>query len=47
MPIPRPSASSLLGHSTIVITADIYGHLLDESNAAAGKALAQTLFGAR
>jgi len=45
--IPLKHVSDLLGHSTIVITADIYGRLLDESNAAAGKALAQTLFGAR
>lgn len=45
--IPLKHVSDLLGHSTIVITADIYGHLLDESNAAAGEAIAQTLFGVR
>jgi len=30
-----------------LITADIYGHLLDESNREAGEAIGRTLFGAR
>jgi hypothetical protein len=37
----------MLGHNTITITADIYGHLLDESNREAGEAIGRTLFGAR
>jgi integrase len=45
--IPLKHVSDLLGHSTIAITADIYGHLLDESNRAAGEAIGRTLFGAR
>ncbi len=44
--IPLKHVSDLLGHSTITITADIYGHLLDESNRAAGDAIGRTLFGA-
>lgn len=45
--IPLKHVSDVLGHSTIAITADIYGHLLDESNRAAGEAIGRTLFGAR
>lgn len=45
--IPLKHVSELLGHSTITITADIYGHLLEESNRAAGAAIGRTLFGAR
>lgn len=45
--IPLKHVSELLGHSTITITADIYGHLLDESNREAGEAIGRTLFGAR
>lgn len=45
--IPLKHVSDVLGHSTIAITADIYGHLLDESNWAAGEAIGRTLFGAR
>src|SRR5690606_12921553 len=37
--IPLKHVSDVLGHSTIAITADTYGHLLDESNRAAGEAI--------
>jgi integrase len=37
--------SEMLGHSSIVVTADIYGHLLDDARAEAAAAMDRALSG--
>lgn len=44
--VPLKVVSELLGHSSIRITADVYGHLLEPSKAEAAEAMQSTLWGA-
>lgn len=43
--VPLKDVSGLLGHSSISITADTYGHVLDDSRHAAARAMAARLDG--
>ena len=43
--VPLKDVSGLLGHSSISITADTYGHVLDDSRQAAARAMAARLDG--
>ena len=44
--VPLILVSELLGHSSIRITADVYGHLFDEAGAVAAGAMTEVLWGA-
>jgi integrase len=41
--VPLKLISETLGHSSIVVTADVYGHLLDDARAAAAAAMDRAL----
>lgn len=43
--VPMKLVSELLGHSSIRITADVYGHLFDEAGAVAADAMTTALWG--
>ena len=43
--VPLKVISETLGHSSIVVTADIYGHLLDDARAEAAAAMDRALSG--
>jgi integrase len=43
--VPLKVISEMLGHSSIVVTADIYGHLLDDARAEAAAAMDRALSG--
>lgn len=45
MGVPLKVISEVMGHSSIRITADVYGHLLDESRAEAATAMDRALWG--
>lgn len=45
MKVPLEVVSELLGHSSIRVTKDIYGHLLAESKAQAATAMDRILSG--
>ncbi len=42
--VPLKTISEVLGHSSIRITADVYGHLLDEAGMAAADAMTNALW---
>lgn len=44
--VPLKIVSETLGHSSIRVTADVYGHLFDDAGAIAADAMATTLWGA-
>lgn len=44
--VPMKLVSELLGHSSIRMTADVYGHLFDEAGAVAADAMTAALWGA-
>lgn len=44
--VPLKIVSETLGHSSIRVTADVYGHLFDDAGAIAADAMAATLWGA-
>ena len=39
--------SDVLGHASIAITKDVYGHLLEGDNRAAAESMSRALFGGR
>lgn len=43
--IPMKTASEILGHSTIAITADLYTHVLADSKKIAANQLGEFIFG--
>jgi integrase len=43
--VPLKTVSELLGHSSIRVTADVYGHLLDDARAEAATAMESALWG--
>jgi integrase len=43
--VPLKSVSEMLGHSSIRVTADVYGHLEDESRAQVADAMTGALWG--
>ncbi len=43
MGVPLKLVSDVLGHSSIRITADVYGHLLDDAKAEAANAMARVM----
>ena len=45
MGVPLKVVSETLGHSSIRITADVYGHLLEPAKAEASDAMAKLLWG--
>lgn len=44
---PLHVVSEILGHASIIITKDVYGHLLEGDKRAAAQTMTQTLFGAQ
>lgn len=45
--VPMKLVSETLGHSSIRVTADVYGHLFDEAGAVAADAMSEALWGVR
>lgn len=45
--VPLKTVSETLGHSSIRVTADVYGHLLDDARAEAATAMESALWGTR
>jgi integrase len=45
--VPFKTISDALGHSSIRVTADIHGHLMDESRAEAADAMERALGGGK
>ena len=44
---PLHVVSDVLGHASIAITKDVYGHLLEGDNRAAAESMGRALFGGR